>query len=125
MYLHCKLKRSLSAPKCQFSPTGQILIQPFLEPFERNLGQKSYMKRLFQPTVGPISAKSALAIGLYWPCFKGVKLASKIAGTVLESPKTTLFLGLKHLFLIYSVDNSVVRSLVYMCSSLSHVCLDN
>ena len=69
--------------------------------------------------------KSALAIGLYWPCFKGVKLASKIARTVLDSPKTTLFLGLEQLFLIYSVDNSVVRSLVYMCSSLSHVCLDN
>ena len=55
-YLHWKLKRSVSAPKCQFSPAGQSLIQPFLEPFEHNLGQKSSIKRLFQPTVGPISA---------------------------------------------------------------------
>ena len=54
--VHCKLKRSVSAPKCQFSPAGQSLIQPFLEPFEHNLGQKSSIKRLFQPTVGPISA---------------------------------------------------------------------
>ena len=51
--LHWKLKRSVLAPKCQFNPAGQSLIQPFLEPFEHNLGQK----RLFQPTVGPISAK--------------------------------------------------------------------
>ena len=48
-YLHWKLKRSASAPKCQFSPAGQSLIQPFLKPFEHNLGQKSL-------TVGPISA---------------------------------------------------------------------
>ena len=51
--LHWKLKRSVSAPKCQFSPAGQSLIQPFLEPFQRNLGRKSYIKRLFQPRVGP------------------------------------------------------------------------
>ena len=54
--VHCKLKRSVSASKCQFSPAGQSLVQPFLEPFEHNLGQKSSIKRLFQPTVGPISA---------------------------------------------------------------------
>ena len=54
--VHCKLKRSVSAPKCQFSPAGQSLVQLFLEPFEHNLGQKSSIKRLFQPTVGPISA---------------------------------------------------------------------
>ena len=54
--VHCKLKRSVSAPKFQFSPAGQSLVQPFLEPFEPNLGQKSSIKRLFQPTVGPISA---------------------------------------------------------------------
>ena len=39
-YLHWKLKRSVSAPKCQFSPAGQSLIKPFLQPFEHNLGQK-------------------------------------------------------------------------------------
>ena len=55
-YLHWKLKRSVSAPKCQFSPAGQSLIQPFLKPFEHNLGQKSSIKRLFQLTIGPISA---------------------------------------------------------------------
>ena len=55
-FSHCKLKRSVSAPKCQFTPEGQSLIQPFLEPLEHNLGQKSSIKRLFQPTVGPISA---------------------------------------------------------------------
>ena len=53
---HWKLKRSVSAPKCQFSPAGQSLLQPFLEPFENNLDQKSSIKRLFQPTLGPISA---------------------------------------------------------------------
>ena len=41
----------------QFSPAGQSQIQPFLEPFERNLGHKSYIKRLFQPRVGPIPAQ--------------------------------------------------------------------
>ena len=51
-----KLKRSVSAPKCQFSPAGQSLIQPFLEPFEHNLGKKSSIRRLFQPTGGHISA---------------------------------------------------------------------
>ena len=55
-YLHWKLKRSVSPPKCQFNHAGQSLIQPFLKPFEHNLGQKSSIKRLFQPTVGPISA---------------------------------------------------------------------
>ena len=35
-----KLKSSCFSPKCQFSPSGQSLIQPFLEPFENNLGQK-------------------------------------------------------------------------------------
>ena len=54
--VHCKLKRSVSTPKCQFSPAGQSLNQPFLEPFDHNLGQKSSIKWLFQPTVGPISA---------------------------------------------------------------------
>ena len=29
-----KVKRSVSAPKCQFSPAGQSLIQPLLESFE-------------------------------------------------------------------------------------------
>ena len=51
-----KIKKDVSAPKCQFSPAGQSLIQTFLEPFEHNLCQKSSIKRLFQPTVGPISA---------------------------------------------------------------------
>ena len=69
----CKLKRSVSAPKCKFSPAGQSLIQPLLEPFEHNLGQNSSIKRLFQPTLVPISSrgsKSALGsqilIGLYF-----------------------------------------------------------
>ena len=39
LVLHWKLKRSVSAPNCQFSPAGQSLIQPFLERFEHNLGQ--------------------------------------------------------------------------------------
>ena len=60
---------------------GQSLIQPFLEQFEHNLGQKSFIKRLFQPTVGPISAlgpNQPQLIGLYWPWLKGAKLDSKI-----------------------------------------------
>ena len=80
-YQHWKLKRSVSAPKYQFSPAGQTLIKPFLEPFEHNLGQKISIKRLLQPTVGPISAlgpNQPELIGLYWPWFKGAKLDSKI-----------------------------------------------
>ena len=50
-HVHCKLKRSVSAPTCQFSPAGQSLIQLLLEPFEHNLGQNSSIKRLFQPTL--------------------------------------------------------------------------
>ena len=60
---HWKSKRSASVLKCRFSSEAQSLIQPFLEPCEHNLGQKSSIKRLFQPTLGPISAvgtKSAL-----------------------------------------------------------------
>ena len=79
--IHWKFERSVLAPKCQFSPAGQSLIQPFLEPFEHNLGQKSSIKRLFQPTVGPISAlgpNQPYLIGLYWPWFKRAKLDSKI-----------------------------------------------
>ena len=45
---------TLKIGKICFSP--KVSIQPFLEPFEHNLGQKSSIKRLFQPTVGPISA---------------------------------------------------------------------
>ena len=46
-YLHWKLKRSVSVPTCQFSSAGQSLIQPFLKPFEHNLGQKSsYQKAI-------------------------------------------------------------------------------
>ena len=41
-----------SVSDCQFSPAGQSLIQPLLEPFEHNLGQHSPIKRLFHPTVG-------------------------------------------------------------------------
>ena len=62
--LHWKLKRSVLALKCKLTPAGQSLIQPFLEPFEHNLGQKSSIRRQFQPTLRPISAlgtKSALA----------------------------------------------------------------
>ena len=65
---------NIDTEKCQFSSAGQSLIQPFREPFEHNLSQNSSIKRLFQPTVGPISA---LANWTYWPCFKGAKLDSK------------------------------------------------
>ena len=78
--MHGKLKRFVSAPKCQFSPAGQTQIQLFLEPLEHNLGQKCSIKRLFQPTVGPISAlgpNQPQRIRLYWPWFKEAKLDSK------------------------------------------------
>ena len=54
----------LFQPQSVNSALQQSLIQPFLEPFEHNLGQKSSIKRLFQPTLGSISAlatKLALA----------------------------------------------------------------
>ena len=79
--MHWKLKRSVSAPKCQFSPAGQSQIQPVLEPLEHNLGQKCSIKRLFQPTVGPISVlgpNQRQLIRLYWPWFKEAKLDSKL-----------------------------------------------
>lgn len=55
---------------CQFSPAGKSPIQPFLGPFEHNLGQKGSIKRLLQPTLGPILAlgpNQPQLIGLYWP----------------------------------------------------------
>ena len=72
-FIHCKLKRSVSAPKCQFSPSWSHLstIQ----------AKKSSIKRLFQPTVGTISAlgpNQPQLIGLYWPRFKGAKSDPKI-----------------------------------------------
>ena len=58
-----KIKRSVSAPKCQFSPAGQSLIQPLLEPFEHNLWPKKLNQKAIPAHAGPISAlgtKSAL-----------------------------------------------------------------
>ena len=49
-----KPNTTLTTKMICFSP--KVSIQPFLEPLEHNLGQKSSIKRLFQPTVGPISA---------------------------------------------------------------------
>ena len=63
--LHQKLKRSVLSPKCQFSLAGQSLIHPFLGAIEAQFRpKKSSIIRLFQPTLGPISAlgtKSAIA----------------------------------------------------------------
>ena len=84
--VHWKLERSVSAPKCQLSPANQNLIKPFLEPFERNLGQKSYIKRPFQPRVKPISAQ-------------GPNQPYCILLT-----ETSQFLGLKQIFLMLSWD---------------------
>ena len=56
IWVHRKLQRSVSDLQCQFSPTGQCPIQPLLEPFEHNFGQNSSIKRVLQPTLGPISA---------------------------------------------------------------------
>ena len=56
IWVDWKLKRSVSDLQCQFSPTGQCPIQPLLEPFEHNFGQNSSIKRVLQPTLGPISA---------------------------------------------------------------------
>ena len=95
----------LEAPKCQFSPAGQSLIQPLLEPFKHNLSQNSPIKMLFQPTVGPISAltsKSALSNWTVLALIKGEKLDPP-KRTVFYSSKRPLFLGLKQIFLIYSV----------------------
>jgi len=46
--------RSVSAPKCQFSPAGLSLIQPLLESLEHVLNQNGSIKRLFQPTLRSI-----------------------------------------------------------------------
>ena len=75
--LHWKLKRSVSAPKCQCSPAGQSLIQPLLGPFEHNLGQNSSIRRLLQPTLAQ-----------KWDC--------------ILTTETALFLGRKQICLIYS-----------------------
>ena len=47
--------------------------------------------------------KSAQLIGLYWPWFKGVKLDSKIGLYFTHRNGPIYFLGLKQIFLIYSV----------------------
>ena len=51
-----KIKMICFSPKVSIQPCRSKSDQPFLEPFELNLGQKSSIKRLFQPTVGPILA---------------------------------------------------------------------
>ena len=55
-----KIKRSVSAPKCQFSSAGQNLIQPLLEPVEHILSQNSPIKNLFQARISALGSKSAL-----------------------------------------------------------------
>ena len=47
-----KIKRSVSAPKCQFSPAGQSLIQPLLEPFEHNLWPKKVNQKAIPAHAG-------------------------------------------------------------------------
>ena len=38
--VNAALKITVATQKCKFSPAGQSLIQPFMESFEHNLGQK-------------------------------------------------------------------------------------
>ena len=60
-----KIKKVSFSPKVSIQPCRPKSVQPFLEPFEHNLGPKSSNKRLLQPTLGPISAlgtKAALAL---------------------------------------------------------------
>ena len=54
-YTESKIKKICFSPKVRIQ-RSQSLIQPLLEPFEHNLGQNSSIKRLFQPTLWPISA---------------------------------------------------------------------
>ena len=84
-------KRSVSAlKKCQFSPAGQSLIQPLLEPFEHNLNP---IKSLLQPSLGFILARgcrSALRSWTVLALVKGGKLSPKNR-TVFYSPKRLHF----------------------------------
>ena len=69
MVKHWKLKRSVSAPKSEFSPACQSLIQSLLEPFEHNCSQSSPIESLFQPLLGliqPMNAHQPQVNGLYW-----------------------------------------------------------
>ena len=71
---------ALKIKKICFSPAGQSLIQPLLESFEHNLIQNSPIKRLFQPTLGSISALGSKSALVYWTVLamiKGTKLESK------------------------------------------------
>ena len=68
-------------PECQFSPEGQGLIHRLLKSLERNLDQNKPIKRLFHPTLGPISAlgsKSALGNWTAFDLIKGAKLHPKM-----------------------------------------------
>ena len=64
--VHVSLKsktRSVSAPKCQFSPAGLSLIQPLLESLEHVLNQTAESKGYSSPRWDPFSTlgfKSAL-----------------------------------------------------------------
>ena len=69
---------ALKIKKICFSP--KVPNQPLLESFEHNLIQNSPIKRLFQPTLGSISAlgsKSALVNWTVLAMIKGTKLDSK------------------------------------------------
>ena len=51
-----KIEKICISPEVPIPPCRPSLIQPLLKPFEHNLGQNSSIKRLFQLTLGPISA---------------------------------------------------------------------
>ena len=113
--VHWKFKRSVSAPKCQFSPAGQSLIQPLLEPFEHNLSQNCPIKSLFQPWLGFISAllsKSALGNRTVFTLIKcHIRPKDRTVFCSPKRPQLAPFLRLKQIFLVYSVCKLCVRTL--------------
>ena len=88
-------------PKVPIQPCR--LIQPLLEPFKHNLSQNSPIKRLFHPTLGPLRSKSALGNWTVLALIKGAKLDLQKRTIFYSSKRRPLFLGLKQIFLIYSV----------------------
>ena len=75
-----KIEKICFSPKVSIQPFWPNLIQPFLEPFQRHLGQKSYIKRR-----GEVEWLRALDLKSGGSWFKSSTLP--LSGFVLGSPE--------------------------------------
>ena len=107
-----KIQRSVSAPKCQFSPAGQNLIQPLLEPFEHNLNQNNPIKSLFQARISALGSRSALGNRTVFTLIKcHIRPKNRTVFCSPKRPQLAPVLRLKQIFLVYSVCKLCVLTL--------------